>query len=368
MKFKLKNQRWLFAIICLILGGIVTSWIYFSTSLYNKENVAIIISKKFEDRLIHKDTDIYQNKDQTREQIFYIKVLSGKNKGQVYKIKNQYYPSQLTTQKYRVNNRVLVKISKNKAIILSPKRDWVIAIVLTLMLSLMILLAGKHTIALLVSMILSWLIFFCLMFWDIKTNSNQSLLIYGLADIIFSFVCLIIVQGYNKKMLVTWLATLIGIFSSFLLCYLVIQLTGNTQMRYDTSDFATQDPQGVFLAQTLLGILGAVLDEATDIVSSLYELVQHKPNITKQELIASGRNMGKEITGPLINVLLLIFIASALPETILYLRDNAGLGNAFNYTLSLGMTQSIISGISIVLTVVTATGASLLFLKKKDRN
>lgn len=368
MNFKIKNQRWIFAIICLIIGGIITSWMYFSTSLYHKEDVAIIMPKKFEDKLVHNDTDIYQNKDQTREQIFYIKILSGKNKGRIYKIQNQYYPSQLTTQKYRVNNRVLVKINKNKAVILSPKRDWVIVMVLTITLSLMILLAGKHTIALLISMTLSWLIFFGLMFWDIKTNSTQSILIYGLADIIFSFVCLIIVQGYNKKMLVTWLATLIGIFVSFLLCFIIMQLTGNTQMRYDTSDFATQDPQGVFLAQTLLGILGAVLDEATDIVSSLHELVQHKPDITKQELINSGRNMGKEITGPLINVLLLIFIASALPETILYLRDDAGLGNAFNYTLSFGMTQSIISGISIVLTVVSATGASLLFLKKKDRS
>ncbi|MBP2058277.1 putative membrane protein [Lactobacillus colini] len=368
MNFKIKNQRLIFALICLILGGAITCWTYFSTNIYHKEDIAVIMPDKFEDRLIHKDTDIYQNKDQTRQQTFYIKMLSGKHKGRVYKVINHYYPSQLTTQKYRIHNRVLAKISKNKAVVLSPKRDWIPIMVLTITLSLMIILAGKHTIALLISMILSWAIFFGLMFWDLKTNSNLSILIYGLADIIFSFICLIIVQGYNKKMLVTWLATLIGIFSSFILCYLIMQLTGNTQMRYDTSDFITQDPQGIFLAQTLLGILGAVLDEATDIVSSLHELIIHKPNITKQELINSGRNMGKEITGPLINVLLLIFIASALPETILYLRDNAGLGNTFNYTLAIGLTQSVISGIGIVLTVVSATGASLLFLKQKDRS
>ena len=368
MKSKIKNPRLIFAIMCLVVGGIITCWMYFSTSLYHQEDIAVITPEKFEDKLVHNDTDIYKNKDQTREQIFYIRMLSGAHKGKKYKVINHYYPSQLTTQKYRVNNRILVKITKNKAVVISPKRDWLPVMVLTITLCLMILIAGKHTIAVLISMILSWIIFFGLMFWDVKTNSTQSILIYSLADIVFSFVCLIIVQGYTPKMRVTWLATLIGIFASFLLCYLIMHITGNTQMRYDTSDFATQDPQGIFLAQTLLGILGAVLDEATDIVSSLHELVQHKPHITKQELINSGMNMGKEITGPLINVLLLIFIASALPETILYLRDDAGLGNTFNYTLSLGLTQSIISGIGIVLTVVSATGASLLFLRKKDRS
>ena len=82
-------------------------------------------------------------------------------------------------------------------------------------------------------------------------------------------------------------------------------------------------------------------------------------------MIQSGRTMGQEIMGPLINVLVLIFIAGALPMTILYLRDNNSLSSTFGFTLSLGATQSVISAISIVLTVIFATGCSLLFLKEK---
>ena len=164
-------------------------------------------------------------------------------------------------------------------------------------------------------------------------------------------------------MLVTWLATILGIFVSFLLCYIIMKLTGETEMQYETGDYATQDPRGIFLAQTLLGVLGAVMDEATDIVSSLYEVIKVKKDITPKELINSGRNMGQEIMGPLINVLLLIFIAEALPMTILYLRDNNSLSSAFGFTLSLGATQTVISAISIVITVVFATGCSLLLLQ-----
>ena len=105
----------------------------------------------------------------------------------------------------------------------------------------------------------------------------------------------------------------------------------------------------------------------TDIVSSLYELIQHKPEITVKELLASGRTMGQEIMGPLINVLVLIFISEALPETILYFRDNNTIATTFNFTMSLGATQSAVSAIGIVLTIVFASLCSLLFLKKPQK-
>ena len=109
------------------------------------------------------------------------------------------------------------------------------------------------------------------------------------------------------------------------------------------------------------------MDEATDIVSSLYELVQTKKDLTAKQLVKSGRTMGQEIMGPLINVLVLIFMSEELPLTIIYLRDNNTLSSTFGFTLSLGVTQSVISAIGIVLTVVFATGCSLLFLEEKKR-
>lgn len=78
----------------------------------------------------------------------------------------------------------------------------------------------------------------------------------------------------------------------------------------------------------------------------------------------SGRTLGQEIMGPLINVLVLIFMAEALPMTILYLRDNNTLVYTFEFALSLGVIQSLISAVGIVLTVIFATLASSVFLTK----
>lgn len=365
MNFKWK-KKYTAAIIVAIVGAVLTVLTYFATDIYQKDEVALITDDKIKDTLIEKNEDVYKNQDQTRQQILHLKILSGKHKGETYTTKNVYYPSQLTTQKYHAHQRIFINIKKGDPAIVNPKRDWVLVLVVTITLALMVTISGKHSIALVISMAISWVLFYLIIVWDVHLNGSHIILLFGLADIIFSFFSLLIVQGFNKKMLVTWLATLLGVFVSFALCYVIMKLTGESEMKYETGDYATQDPRGLFLAQTLIGILGAVMDEATDIVSSLYELIQTKKDITMKQLVQSGRTMGQEIMGPLINVLVLIFIAGALPETILYLRDNNTLASTFGFTLSLGATQSVISAIGIVLTVIFATGCSLFFIKDRD--
>ncbi|MDF7638151.1 YibE/F family protein [Lactobacillus sp. ESL0791] len=363
---KIKNKRrYLWAAAVAIIGLVLTACTYFATDIYQKDDVAVITDHVIADRLIEKNKDVYNNADQTRQQILHIKVLSGRYRGQHFTVKNIYYPSQLVTQKYRARQRIFVNIKKGDPALQNPKRDWVLVLTLTITLTLMIAIAGKHAVNLAISMAISWLLFYLVIACNLKMNGAKIILLFSLADIVFSFFSLLLVQGLNKKMLATWLATLLGVFVSFALCYLVMRLTGETEMKYETGDYATQDPRGIFLAQTLLGVLGAVMDEATDIISSLYELVQTKKGLTAQQLINSGRTMGQEIMGPLINVLVLIFMAGELPMTIIYLRDNNSLSSAFGFTLSLGATQSVISAIGIVLTVIFATGCSLVFLNDK---
>nr|WP_278966027.1 YibE/F family protein [Lactobacillus apis] len=367
VKLKRIKRRYLVAMIVAIIGLILTACTYFVTDIYTKHDVAVISDKQIKDTLVEKSTDVYDNKDETRKQVLHLKILSGKYKGQTFRTVNYYYPSQLITQKYRAGQRIFVNIKHHDPAIQGPKRDWILALALTIMMTLMVAVSGKKALGLLCSMALSWALFYLLIMTDIKLNGSYIVLLFGLADIVFSFFSLVLVQGLNKKMLATWLATILGTVVSFALCYLIMRLTGESEIKYETGDYATQDPRGIFLAQTLLGILGAVMDEATDIVSSLYELVQTKKDLTAKQLVKSGRTMGQEIMGPLINVLVLIFMSEELPLTIIYLRDNNTLSSTFGFTLSLGVTQSVISAIGIVLTVVFATGCSLLFLEEKKR-
>ena len=358
---QIKNKFWIsFGI--LLIGIVLSFWTYISTSFTSKP-IGVITDSQIKDELINKTEDNYQNKDQIRNQVLHVKVLSGKHRNRTYRIDNNYSPSQAMTQKYYPHERVILSFVGQRAKLMSPKRDWIVVLGITLVLCLLVAITGRHAIMLTLSMVLNAIIFYFVIKLDIAENGTKIFLIYGSAVIIFTLLSLVIVQGFHQKMWVTLIATLLGVFVSFGICYGIMRLTGESGIKYEAVDYATQDPRALFLAQTLLGVLGAVMDEATDIVSSLYVLCQHKNDLTFKALFNSGRTLGQEIMGPLINVLVLIFMAEALPMTILYLRDNNTLVYTFQFALSLGVIQSLISAIGIVLTVIFATLASSIFLK-----
>ena len=359
-----KNAKIWLSLAILIVGIFVTVFAYFSTSFANKP-IAVITNTQITDTLIDKTKDNYENKDEVRQQKLNLKILSGKYRGKNFVVTNTYSPSQAVSQKYRPHQRVIVSFIKKKPKLIEPKRDWVVVLSMFLTISIIVLITGKQASLLIISMILNSIIFYFVIKSDVKENGTKIFLIYSVAAILFTFTSLIIVQGFNQKMVVTLVATLLGVFISFWIFYLVMKLTHERGIDYEAVDYATQDPRALFLSQTILGVLGAVMDEATDIVSSLYALAKHKSNLTFKELFISGRTLGQEIMGPLINVLVLIFMAEALPMTILYLRDNNTLVYTFKYTLSLGVIQSLSSAIGIVLTVIFATLSSAVFLKNK---
>ena len=141
-----------------------------------------------------------------------------------------------------------------------------------------------------------------------------------------------------------------------------MQVTNDKGVHYEALDFATQSPKQLFLAATVIGLLGAVMDAATDIVSTLFEMKRTQPEISRKQLFISGQNVGKSIMGPLVNVLLLIFFAETVTMAVLFFRTGNSIAYTFEWTMSLGIIQSLISGIGITLVIPSASLLSSLVL------
>ena len=88
-----------------------------------------------------------------------------------------------------------------------------------------------------------------------------------------------------------------------------------------------------------------------DISSSLIEMKKELSDVSESTLFKSGINIGRELIGPLINILLFIVIAENLNIVLLYLSNGNSIGYTFDMTLGLGLTQLLISAIGIILTV-----------------
>ncbi|WP_261805930.1 YibE/F family protein [Lapidilactobacillus luobeiensis] len=340
-----------------ILGIIVTFWAY--QHPLGKGTLAQVTQVQ---SVSHQaETDQYQNKDTQFEQRLTLRILNGSHQGQTYQVTNDYDASQLINQRYYHNQRVYVQVShQGKANILTAKRDWVLILALTVTALILVAILAKKSWLILLSVTVNCLLFLVTLRLDIWRNGTATILLYSSAAIVFATVTFLIYQGWRRKMAIMLLSTIGALVIAFGLSYGIMRATNEQGITYMAVAYATQSPRSLFLGQTLLGVLGAVMDESTDIVTSLSELWQHNPQLTRRQLWHSGLTIGREIMGPLINVLFLIFMAAALPMTILYLRDNNTISYTFEYTLSLGVLQSLISAIGIVLTVPIATLASFL--------
>ncbi len=92
-------------------------------------------------------------------------------------------------------------------------------------------------------------------------------------------------------MLVTLSAVLCATAATILITLLVFGITHEKGIYYESMQYVTQLPKPLFIAEVLIGVLGAVMDEATDIVASLATLKQERPQLSRMAIFKSGRRL-----------------------------------------------------------------------------
>lgn len=134
-------------------------------------------------------------------------------------------------------------------------------------------------------------------------------------------ITLLLVIGVNYKALSAFIVCFGGIFVIAILTIViqkVFALTGN----YDETTYeldllvkdtysVTLDLRSLIFASITLGSIGALLDVAISLSSSLYEVSSKETNIKK--IIKSGFTIGKDMLGTMTNTLILAYLGSSLP-------------------------------------------------------
>ena len=99
-----------------------------------------------------------------------------------------------------------------------------------------------------------------------------------------------------------------------------MMFTNGDGVKYETMSFLTIQPTQIFLASVLIGSLGAVMDVAITLTSSLYEIKAQHPEISLKQLRQSGTNIGKDIMGTMTNILFFAYLSGSIPMIILSLK------------------------------------------------
>ena len=197
----------------------------------------------------------------------------------------------------------------------------------------------------------------------IVTSGGSAIFGAVLVSIIVSIITFLLIAGISKKSIVSMIGTIAGVIIGVLIAFIISHLgriTGlsdeeSQMLIYISKDFSI-DINGIFFAGIIIGTIGATMDIAMSISSSMEEIVNKVKDITPKQLIKSGLNIGKDVMGTMSNTLILAYVGSSINLILLYVLNNKDLVTILNSDyIASEILRSLCSTIGMVLTIPITT-------------
>ena len=307
-------------------------------------------------------------------QVITAKVKNGEFKGEIVTLKNTYSSSMLKNEKYKKGDDLLVNIRENKGeftgSISGIKRDKFIVLFIEIFIFTIVDIAGNFGVYTLATLIVNISAF--IYFIRLYISGKDFMLINLLMIIFFSTVTLLLLGGFSRKNIGAIISTLITTSLIYVLYKLTIEFTGD--LHYELMDYIAgpNDIENIFLSGVIIGCLGAVMDVSITINSAVNEIVNSTKSITIKQLVKSIREIGHDIMGTMINVLMFSYIGGSLAIVILKIINGYSLVRMIQFDISFEIVRFLIGSIGIVAAVPISALVAVLFfrkgMKKDDTN
>ena len=174
--------------------------------------------------------------------------------------------------------------------------------------------------------------------------------------VLVTIVCFLLLDGLNRKTLSAVLGTIAGFSVACVFALIASRIAHLDGLEYNVSETDTLlqakyqgtpiSLRGLFVSGIVLSALGAVMDVAMSISSSVNELKTVNPGMQFPALFRSGMRIGRDAVGTMTNTLILAFTGSALVDLILIRH--------FNWD-----AKAILSGDYITHEVITGISGSI---------
>nr|WP_242871390.1 YibE/F family protein [Clostridium septicum] len=336
---------------------------------YYKAEVKEVLEEKLQVDKYIEDIELgYQNVT--------LKILDGPYKGNEYNITNNV--SRLYNFKVEEGSKIIAGMyfmdgSLKDVTIIGYKRSNTLGILVLLFFIIILLVGGfkglKSIISLLFTMICVVFLMLPLMLRGI--NPIISAIVIAIISIT---VTLLLVSGINKKSFSAILGTLFGVLIAGILAYVfgyMSYLSGINMEEAESIMYIAETTglkiNGIMFAGILVASLGAVMDVAMSISSSVFEINSINKEINIKGLFKSGMNIGRDIIRTMSNTLILAFAGGSLNTLILIYSSNMTANRLLNLdVLGTEIIQGLAGSIGIILTVpITAIISSYLSKKEK---
>ena len=346
----------------IIIGIVIVIGVNNNYSMYDK-TIGKITNVKIEETEVRNGPN--GEDEQYYRQEIEAEIKNGENKGNIVSIVNTYGDSLIEDEKYSKGDDIFMDISNldsSKATIIGVKRDSYVVVTLIIFIITIVVVAGKYGVITILTIIfnITALIYFVNEYikgGEVNTINNILILTLTIATLTF-------IGGFTKKTLGAIISTIITIYGVYSIYLISLKYTRAPHYEFIEYQLGAMNIESITLLGMLVGCLGAVMDVCITINSAVNELIVVDENITVKSIIKSIREIGHDIMGTMINVLMFSYVSGSLTIILIKLANGYSMKALMKFDFSFEIIRFLVGAIGIVAAVPISGVVAVLLLKK----
>ena len=247
------------------------------------------------------------------------------------------------------------------------KRDYVVATVAALLFTLFLLVAGREGGMTIVSLLLNVAAFYVVL--RLYLDGHNILFLTIPMVVFFTAMLLVFMHGLSRRTWVSLIAVLVTAAVTTLIAAVVLRFSvvDYEFMEYLIQPYDPVDAGYIFLAEILIGALGAIMDVVVTIVMTVDQIMLHNPDTDRRSLWKSCRTVGDDVVGTMLGIMFFANVAASIPFIMLCMRNGFSFLTILRYNSFFELARFLTGSIGIVLAIpVAAFVAVIWYTRKRD--
>ena len=303
------------------------------------------------------------------EQTLTLTIRNGEHAGEVLIAKHTCTSSGVYDTEYKKGDDVFVeKITETeggtlRGTVTETKRDYIVAAVAALLFALFLMAAGREGGMTIVSLLLNVATFYVVL--RLYLDGHNILYMTIPMVIFFTAMLLVFLYGFHRRTWVSLVAVLLtaSITTGIAAATLSFSDVDYNFMEYLIQPFDPVDASYIFLAEILIGALGAIMDVVVTIVMTVDQIVLHRPDIDKKSLWKSCRTVGDDVVGTMLGIMFFANVAASIPFIMLCMRNGFSFLTILKYHSFFEIARFLTGSIGIVLAIPVASFIAVLWYR-----
>lgn len=320
--------------------------------------------------------NLQENGIRVGNQTVNVKILSGNLKGQIMSATSS--DGNLFGAVCKAGTKVIVIVSTagdNSLIsVYSINREFPIYIFIAIFILVLCIIGGKNGIKSAVALAFTVGCIFYL-YLPMIYRGVSPFLAAVIVAIITTIVTMYLIGGITIKTVSAILGTVVGVLVAGISAYIFgkfANISGNNVSNIDTLIFVGQNTKiqisGLLFSGIIIASLGAVMDVAISISSTINEIYERNPEIPSKELFLSGMNVGKDMMGTMSNTLILAFTGGSLSILVINYAYDLQYAQMINsYSIGIEIMQGVAGSLGVILTVPFVSIICAFFMPKAKK-